>query len=450
MSKEFAEQLEHYRHQAELTRQQLADQLTIAVTTLDNYRYKPYQRPQRETAIQLITVFKEYLTPEAAQAWLNKIDYCLTPKELQEIFPPPSLEEPPSPNRTLTFNRIPPLTEKLFGISESRDKLSARLSEPDDHWLMSIDGLGGIGKTALATAMIHHLLHKDRFYDVAWLSAKQEEFVSHQGIRSVTAVLKETNFVDALLGQLDPNVSLARSPEEKKMMLTHWLKSQPYLVVIDNLETIADVEELLTPARQLTNPSKFLFTTRHSLSDQADVLSFTVPRLSEEDACEMMWYAGDKQNIPALKRAELAHLQEIYGVVGGNPLALKLVIGQIRHSPRLEVVLARLREAQGKKIQDLYTYIYWQSWHALPEEARQVLRIMGLLKEGTAEDITDSDFHPQPLSDLALQTGLETLMRFSLVEKRGSLEEASYTIHRLTETFLMTNLFGWEDNDDDD
>ena len=55
-------------------------------------------------------------------------------------------------------------------------------------------------------------------------------------------------------------------------------------------------------------------------------------------------------------------LLQVYEVAGGNPLALKLLVGQM-HVLALSRVVDDLREARGQKVEELYRYIYWRSWN---------------------------------------------------------------------------------------
>ena len=64
----------------------------------------------------------------------------------------------------------------------------------------------------------------------------------------------------------------------------------------------------------------------------------------------------------------------------GNPLALRLVVGQT-HVYALDQVLANLRAAQGQRAEQLYQYIYWQAWHNLEPTAQQTLLLMPLVTE---------------------------------------------------------------------
>jgi hypothetical protein len=146
------------------------------------------------------------------------------------------------------------------------------------------------------------------------------------------------------------------------------------------------------------------------------------------------------RGIPALAGAAKAQLDGIYQVVGGNPLALKLVVGQIAILP-LPQALANLQQAQGKKIDELYTYIYWQAWRALTVSGQQVLLAMPLAQDGDLAQLSAlTGLDPGELGE-----ALERLVTLSLVEVGGAdLVEPCYRIHRLTETFLLTEVTKWQ------
>jgi DNA-binding MarR family transcriptional regulator len=244
------------------------------------------------------------------------------------------------------------------------------------------------------------------------------------------------------LEQLDPHLSLARSAEEKQILLTNLLKTQAYLVVVDNLETVVDYQTLLPLLRQLANPTKILLTSRYSLHAYNDVFCFSLPELAPADARALLKHEGRTRGVAALRNATSTQLAEIYHVVGGNPLALKLVVGQLCVLP-LAQVLENLKQAQDKTIDALYTYIYWQAWHALDEISQMVLLVMPLAQNGTFDQLAAvSEVDPQ-----ALNQALEYLVRLSLVEVSGDLEQRRYRIHRLTETFLLNEVIKWQEAD---
>jgi hypothetical protein len=132
-------------------------------------------------------------------------------------------------------------------------------------------------------------------------------------------------------------------------------------------------------------------------------------------------------------------LTAIYRVVGGNPLALKLVMGQAAFLP-LAQVLRNLQEAQGKRADALYTYIYWQAWQLLAPTERQLFLTLPLAPNGAFDQLTLAS----GLEEDALQGALARLIQLSLVEVGGDLAEPRYGLHRLTETFLMREVLKWQ------
>lgn len=142
-----------------------------------------------------------------------------------------------------------------------------------------------------------------------------------------------------------------------------------------------------------------------------------------------------------MREASPAQLAGVYEVVGGNPLALKLVVGQIC-ALSLSQVLANLKQAQGQKVDQLYSYIYWQTWRTLAPESRQALLAMPLVSRQGGTFV-----HLAAVSELReaeLSHALDELVAFSRVEVGGKLERRLYRIHRLTETFLLTEVTKWQ------
>lgn len=328
----------------------------------------------------------------------------------------------------------------LFGVEKPLQTLLDGLSAPEPPWLFAVEGLGGIGKTALANALVRRPELLGRFANVAWVSAKQQEFLPGSGIEQTgQPALTAEALIAALLEQLDPAAPLVLSPQEKKFALTQLLKKAPHLIVIDNLETVVDYQALLPDLRHLANPGKFILTSRYSLQAQPDVFCYSLAELSQAEVQRFIRYeAKMRGQIPLLNAAE-ADLDRIYEAAGGNPLALKLIIGQLSVLP-LSQVLDNLKQARGQSVDELYTYIYWQAWQLLDPAGRHTLLLMPLAQGGPlAQLLALTQLDPADLN-----RALQQLAGFSLVQVSGDLEERRYTIHRLTETFLLREVAKWQ------
>lgn len=334
--------------------------------------------------------------------------------------------------------RLPPETH-LFGIDTKLNTLLEQVMANAAPWLISIEGLGGLGKTALANALIRRPELGSRFEASAWQSAKQRDFLPGLGMTETDSpALTVDSLIDALLEQFDQSALLTRPPQEKKTALIRLLKQAPYLIIIDNLETLVDYQTLLPLLRDLTNPSKIVLTSRHTLRTHPDVFCLSLTALDQTEAFELIRYEARTRGLTMLAEADTSHLQRIYDVVGGHPLALKLIVGQTAILP-LTHVLEGLKAAERQRTADLYTHIYWQAWQMLTDASRQTLLVMPLAQEGTLE-------HLQALSRLEagdLHQAIHQLATLSLVQIEGDLDERRYTIHRLTETFLLNEAITW-------
>ncbi|MCB9102144.1 MAG: hypothetical protein H6632_21590 [Anaerolineales bacterium] len=331
-----------------------------------------------------------------------------------------------------------PAPTDLFGVNAYLKRVGDALLSPEPAWLVAIEGLGGIGKTALANAVIRRVALTHHFQQIAWVSAKQQEFWPGLGLQlTVQPALDSETLIDNLLAQLGEESPEMVSPQQKMALLTERLKAQPHLVVIDNLETIVDFESLLPLLARLANPSKFLLTSR-VMPPQAGLASIRLTELSRADSFDLLRHEAGLHHMTSLAEASDEQLGRIYQVVGGHPLALKLVIGQL-HSLPLSQVLDSLRQAQGKKVDDLYTFIYWQAWSVLAESSRQLLLVMPLVQNGTIDQLATT----AQLTMGDLHDALAQLITLSLLEVSGTIDQRRYRIHRLTETFLLNEVVKW-------
>jgi hypothetical protein len=335
--------------------------------------------------------------------------------------------------------RLPPEAQ-LFGIEEQLYSLLERLIVADTPWLVSIEGLGGIGKTALANAGVRHSELINRFHHIVWVSAKQRAFFPGIGLEGETSpALTVEGLIDSLLEEFGHSAALAQPPQEKRVTLIRLLKEAPHLVVIDNLETVADYQTLLPVLWEITNPSKVLLTSRYSLRAYPNVFCLALASLNKTDTLALIRHEANTRGLPMLANAADAELERIYEVVGGNPLALKLVVGQTAFLP-LSQVLDNLKEAGGRSIADLYTHIYWQAWQMLDDTSQQTLLVMPLVQDGTLNQLLSLS----RLKTAELHRALKQLITLSLVLVEGDLEERRYSVHRLTETFLLNEAIVWQ------
>ena len=341
-------------------------------------------------------------------------------------------------------DRIPvPAAIDPVGHAAHLDHLLELLHRPDTPWIISLEGIGGIGKTTLAAALTRSSADERHFTDFGWVSAKAGILDLGGAIRAIPQpALTVRALVADLLRQLAPEAadSLLATPEMALSFLRSRLKRTPHLIVIDNLETVADLEALAPALLTLANPTKFVLTSRKRLVEESGIYLYPVPELSEGDALALVRQEATLRNLPEVATAPDADLRPIVATVGGNPLALLLVVG-LTHVHSLTVVLRHLREARGLPAENLYTFVYRQAWDALDERHRQVLLAMPLtaVRGETLEFVAAiCDLPPAATAD-----ALHRLYTLNLITVNGDLHQRRYAIHSLTRTFLQEQVARW-------
>ena len=329
----------------------------------------------------------------------------------------------------------PPSYRRLFGVTDKMAELRTQLDAASEPWLIAIDGLGGIGKTSLADALVRELACRVRFHEIGWVSARVRLFRLSGGIETLSDRTELTlgELVDRLIDQFGLAGLRRRSDAEKLAGLKDFLRSQPCLIVIDNLETATDYRSLVSRLGELVNPTKFLITTRHSLRNTSGVYSMTLRQLSRGDALALIRHEAETRGMQELANAAETDLAQIYDVTGGNPLAIKLIIGQI-HTLSLPVALSRFSGAKGRSVEELLTFVYTNTWQILNQNCRRVLQAMLLVTEGGGR-----------LEQIAAAAELDTddtanclhrLVGLSLVNVGGDLRIRRYSLHQLTQIFV--------------
>ncbi len=335
----------------------------------------------------------------------------------------------------------PPTFTQLFGVDSLLAQLKSFLTAPDRRWLIALDGMGGSGKTALARAVAEDLACEGRFQRLAWITAQQQTFRWGRLDEPDRPVLTYTAFLDQLAQALHLPACLHLTEHEQEQRLRHALATIPTLLVVDNLETAADAHALTEGLDQLARPTKVLITTRHRLSAYDQVASLTVRELPPADALAFLRHHSQERNVPALLDAPEADLLRIAIVTGGNPLAMKLVVGQLRAAP-LAQVLDDLAAARPED-HDFYHFLFRYSWERLSDPARYLLLHMPLLD---ARGVSWQDL--AAVSGVTLdgrfRCALEELVDVSLLNAGWTQGRLLYSIHRLTEYYLISDLIGGE------
>jgi hypothetical protein len=334
---------------------------------------------------------------------------------------------------------LPPATyTKLFGVQPVCQQLLDLLIDADVPALVAVIGLGGIGKTALVDTAVRQIIRHFHFQRVVWLRIENQTLTGHG--HNPERIFENLSL--ELAAKLWPNQVERLSPQQRLEKLRQELTRLPYLIVIDNLESPMDFSYILDHLHGWAQPTKFLLTSRSRLSERTSVYNLRLPELSMADAIALIRHHAQECGIAPVAEAADEDIANIYTLTGGNPLALKLVASLLDVLPLAEV-LADLTHTHTRSIEGMYRYIYWQAWRTLTENGRILLQAMPLVSEsgGTPDYLAQFS----ALSKENLWPALHELHQRSLIEARGDLHQKRYGIHRLTHSFLCTEIINMQE-----
>src|SRR6266567_9064611 len=323
----------------------------------------------------------------------------------------------------------------LPGREQQLDRLLSALSDPQGPVAIVIDGLGGMGKTAMAVEGVRRALNRQLFAQVVGESAKLEQFVGGEIVRVSEATLDSDALLDTIARQLDHWEIPTLLPEEKQVRLTHLLRKQPYLILVDNLESTDNAREVLAHLRGFLNPSRALLTSRQKVYHDF-VLPLSLRTLDLEDALFFLRRDLELREDHPLRAALREQLVAISQTTGGAPLALKLVVALTAFFD-VDAVLRQLQKAGN----NLYPFLFRQSWEHLSLPAQLLLIYIGRTVVTTVswEELAGIGVVE---SEQELFAALGQLVGASLLDLYPAIGSAQprYGIHQLTRHFINSDL----------
>lgn len=296
------------------------------------------------------------------------------------------------------------------------------------HHLITVDGIGGIGKTALALESGYTYIDNyasmpdaERFDGIVWVSAKRT-YLTSRGVEHGQQRLAGLGDLLAAIAEVLDYPAITRAVASEQRALAELALSETRtLLLLDNLETVDD-QELLDFLRDLPEPTKAIVTTRHRI-DSARPLRLTA--MPEADAMELIAQTSASKEISL---TQLEH-EQLWLRTGGVPLAIVWSIGLMAEGGRAEDVMRRLSQGQS----DITRFCFAESvTHIQGRDSFWLLLALSLFATdagrealGMVAGLEDDSF--------GRDTGLDELIRLSLINKEGD----RFSVLQLTRSFVQ-------------
>lgn len=331
--------------------------------------------------------------------------------------------------------------DQLIGRDTWVNRVLKFLQDSDAPPIVSISGMGGAGKTALAYEIADRALQSGSFKDVLWESAKQYDLLGNTLVGLSDPATTNENILNGLARQLGRHEMLQLHPDERRLRLQYILQHTPYLIVVDNLESVEDAQALVEELSGLLKPSRAILTSRIQCESN-NVKNFHINGLPLNMAIRFLLGVARSNDVNLITDAKRDVLKRICKSTGGNPLALKFFAAQVEAGFSIEEELLRLESAENDET--LYRYMYFDLWSTLKIPSQKILVAIPAFAASVPR------FLLQPVarvSEEEFEPAADNLIRKSLMEKleNDDIQKCRYSVHQLTRNFINSDLRAvWE------
>lgn len=282
------------------------------------------------------------LSREWCEELLHSTHYPDTTNLLNKLWGPKELHAIP--------HRLPHMEHTLLlGRQDEMKQLQALLSPRYAAYLITVDGIGGVGKTALVLDVAYQSLQASTgeivrsniptFDAIIFVSAKQQ-YLTAQGIIQSSQAYRTLRQIFHEVTHTLQRYDIRSTPaQEQPDVVREALGRQRTLLIVDNLETMEDRQAILSFLYQLPPTVKVVVTTR----ERAMFSPIRLEQLAEEAALELIEQQAEEKKVQ-LSREEV-HM--LYRRIGGIPAALVYAVGKRAAGYSLETVLANVPRAES-------------------------------------------------------------------------------------------------------
>lgn len=352
-------------------------------------------------------------------------------------------------NKNINPNSITKIPQPIYHNLPSRDytRLVGREVEAKRilellsfEWAIpciSIEGIGGSGKTTLALDIAYRCLKASNdiclgkasennlpcFELIVFTSAKSH-FFTHKGV--LPRLRREKTLVDiftSIIRTISFYDSQAASFEETYEQIYKCLANMRTLLIIDNLDTLEEILQVLSFLYELPPTVKAIITSR----EKTPFNTVNLSSLTKTEALILIQQQADEKQIDL----NLKQCVQLYQTTGGIPAAIIYAVSQLAAGYTLDNVTSGLMPTQG----DFCRFYFESSVQQLKgKPAHKFLMALSLFTKTASTEalkaIADVD------NSLDVANGLAALQQLSLINSR----QQRYEMLHLTREYALSEM----------
>lgn len=322
--------------------------------------------------------------------------------------------------------------DKFIGRELERQALKNAL-EHRRHFITALDGIGGVGKTAIALHCCEELLisnQKEPFEYIIWLSAKNTRLHNGKIIQLEQSFEHLGQLIDTILIVLGFNEYIQKNNIKEKVNIVYELLEQTKaLLVLDNLETIKTdkMEPIWDFINNIPEPSKILLTSREF--PQSVPQTIRIENLSEKDSYLLIDQFSSEINI---SQTYLQGIKtDVYNLSSGLPIVIKSILGQIKLDKNINIIKKEIQNNSN----NISQFCFEQQLRILDKDEKIVILSICLSTEILNHDalqLVTGDLINNNLNEI-----VQNLRNFSIIKITNTTEQTEYSILPIIKNYTL-------------
>jgi hypothetical protein len=360
---------------------------------------------------------------------------CVSPNDFERLFTGVSFKHLSAYSYDVNepfFRLLSPHQTNFIGreqlLQDVRQVLQSR------HFIFSLDGVGGVGKSALAIELARRLYEANEYDFIVSLSAKNRVWTKHSESRRAH-FSGLTEFLCEIATVLDvPTVE--QDVDSIKRNVIEAMRDLKGLLLIDNIEEIKDATVFEFLQTDVPPPVKVLVTSR--VRHELGARKIPVPEMTEAEAIELFQSELDQIGYAQFK-SEAVEVRGILKATGYLPLAIKWMASLAAAAQSPQQVLAEFRRRDTSR-KEFLEFCFSTMYDGLTPLAREVAVLCPYL---------DDEWNTLTLSLALEQSPLRIAAAINELEDKGIIFSSSvatkeaFSMLPLTVDFLSDK---WKEN----
>jgi tetratricopeptide (TPR) repeat protein len=335
-------------------------------------------------------------------------------------------------SRSIRHNLPSPTCTTFIGREAEVARLLELISPKHAAHLISVDGIGGVGKTSLVVECAYRCLRAsgDRsssaptFELILFTSAKEFHLKPFGLLESWSPQRSLRDIFQQIAQQLEEVDLTGLGLKEQGNLIKQALADQQTLLIVDNLETVEDQHSVLSFLNDLPPAVKVVMTTR----EQIVFVPVRLTSMPELDALQLIQHEADEKGV----FLSPLDCHTLYQHTGGIPVAIHYAIGQIASGYLIQDVMERLSQATG----DVARFCFESSVQPIRgQPAHQLLMALALFSAPALQAML-TDVGTPDADQQTIQQALARLRGLSLVRQT----DKRYSMLPLTREYALSEL----------